>query len=134
MGIYGESLLQAAIQLIAEVGPAGFTLREVGATRGVSHNASYRHFPEHEDLLAAVAAQRFRELNQAMLDAVKHHRNSVDRLKRAGLAYVGFALDRPEQLTVMFDAPTVSKQDDPCDASHNGVTGSDSRRVGYAAI
>ena len=99
-----EALLQAAIQLIAEVGPAGFTLREVARRAGVSHNAPYRHFPDREDLLAAVAAQGFRELNEAMLEAVTHQRSSVGRLKRAGLAYVEFALRRPEHFTVMFDA------------------------------
>jgi AcrR family transcriptional regulator len=111
-----EALLQAAIQLIAELGPAGFTLREVARRAGVSHNAPYRHFPEQKDLLAAVAAQGFRELNQAMLDAVKRHRDSVGRLRRAGLAYVEFALDRPEHFTVMFDVPPASRQDGPCDA------------------
>jgi AcrR family transcriptional regulator len=107
-----EALLQAAIQLIAEVGPAGFTLREVARRAGVSHNAPYRHFPDREDLLAAVAAQGFRELNEAMLEAVTHHRSSVSRLKGAGLAYVEFALRRPEHFTVMFDA-AVSKQRTP---------------------
>jgi AcrR family transcriptional regulator len=101
-------LLQAAIQLIAEVGPAGFTLREVARRADVSHNAPYRHFPDREDLLAAVAAQGFRELDEAMLAAVRHQRSSVARLKRAGLAYVEFALRRPQHFTVMFDA-AVSK-------------------------
>src|SRR5260370_5520618 len=99
-----ETLLQAAIQLIAEVGPAGFTLREVARRASVSHNAPYRHFPDREDLLAAVAAQGFRELDEAMLEAVRRQRSSVGRLKRAGLAYVEFALRRPEHFTVMFDA------------------------------
>jgi AcrR family transcriptional regulator len=107
-----EALLQAAIQLIAEVGPAGFTLREVARRAGVSHNAPYRHFPDREDLLAAVAAQGFRELNEAMLEALRHQRSSVGRLKRAGLAYVEFALRRPEHFTVMFDA-AVSKHKTP---------------------
>jgi len=107
-----EALLQAAIQLIAEVGPAGFTLREVARRAGVSHNAPYRHFPDREDLLAAVAAQGFRELKEAMLEAVIHHRSSVGRLKGAGLAYVEFALRRPEHFTVMFDA-AVSKHGTP---------------------
>jgi AcrR family transcriptional regulator len=111
-----EALLQAAIQLIAEVGPAGFTLREVARRAGVSHNAPYRHFPEQKNLLAAVAGQGFRELTQAMLEAVTHHRDSVVRLKQAGLAYVEFALDRPEHFTVMFDVPPASKLDDPDDA------------------
>jgi AcrR family transcriptional regulator len=99
-----EALLQAAIQLIAEVGPAGFTLREVARRAGVSHNAPYRHFADREELLAAVAAQGFRELDGAMLNVVRHQRSSVARLKRAGLAYVEFALRRPEHFTVMFDA------------------------------
>jgi len=103
-----EALLRAAIQLIAEIGPAGFTLREVARRAGVSHNAPYRHFSDREDLLAAVAAEGFRELNQAMLNAVQHQRNTVGRLKHAGLAYVEFALRRPEHFTVMFDA-AVSK-------------------------
>src|SRR3979411_2879504 len=103
-----EALLQAAIQLIAEVGPAGFTLREVARRADVSHNAPYRHFPDREDVLAAVAAQGFRELDEAMLAALRQKRSQVGRLKRAGLAYVEFALRRPEHFTVMFDA-AVSK-------------------------
>jgi Tetracyclin repressor-like, C-terminal domain len=39
-----------------------------------------------------------------MLEAVTHLRGSVGRLKRAGVAYVEFALRRPEHFTVMFDA------------------------------
>src|SRR5260370_29161998 len=103
-GLFRETLLQAAIRLIADVGTAGFTLREVARRADVSHNAPYRHFPDREDLLAAVAAQGFRELDEAMRAAVRHQRSSVGRLKRAGLAYVEFALRRPEHFTVMFDA------------------------------
>src|ERR1700681_2722330 len=99
-----ETLLKTAIQLIGEVGPAGFTLREVARRAGVSHNAPYRHFADREKLLAAVAPQGFRELNRAMLDAVRQQRSRVGRLKRAGLAYVEFALRRPEHFTIMFDA------------------------------
>jgi AcrR family transcriptional regulator len=80
------------------------TLREVARRAGVSHNAPYRHFADREELLAAVAAQGFRELDEAMLNVVRHQRSSVARLKRAGLAYVEFALRRPEHFTVMFEA------------------------------
>jgi AcrR family transcriptional regulator len=107
-----EALLRGAIQVIAEVGPAAFTLREVARRAGVSHNAPYRHFPDRDDLLAAVASQGFRELNEAMLEAIRQQRSSVGRLKRAGLAYVEFALRRPEHFTVMFDA-AVSKRQTP---------------------
>src|SRR6185295_17683625 len=97
-----ETLLEAAIHLIAEAGPAGFTLREVARRAGVSHNAPYRHFRDKDEMIAAAAAQGFSELNQAMLDAAGSEPTPLDQLKRAGWAYVSFALHRPEYFTVMF--------------------------------
>jgi AcrR family transcriptional regulator len=105
-----EALLQAAIHLIAEMGPKGFTLREVARRANVSHNAPYRHFRDKDDLLAAVAAQGFRELTQAMLEEAASKSNARDRLKHSGLAYVSFALRRPEHFTVMFDLPASKSQ------------------------
>ena len=99
--------------LIAEVGPVGFTLRELARWAGVSHNAPYRHFRDRDDLMAAVATQGFRELTQAMLRATGDESSALDRLKRAGLAYVNFGLRRPEHFTVMFDAPTSVKTEHP---------------------
>ena len=100
-----KALLQGAVRVIAELGPAGFTLREVARRTGVSHNAPYRHFRDKDALLAAVAAQGFRELTQAMLEASAPDAKALDNLKSAGLAYVAFALRRPEHFTVMFEAP-----------------------------
>jgi AcrR family transcriptional regulator len=111
-----EELLEAAIRLIAEVGPTAFTLREVARRAGVSHNAPYRHFRDRDDLIAAVAAQGFRELTQAMVDAAGGRTDALNRLKRAGLSYVTFALRRPEHFTVMFDAP-ISKRKHPDSAA-----------------
>src|SRR5260370_16465797 len=107
-----ETLLQSAIRLIAEVGPTAFTLREVARQAGVSHNAPYRHFHDKDALLAAVAPQGYGELTDAMLEAAGRESNVLDRLEHAGLAYVSFALRRPEHFTVMFDAP-FSKQTHP---------------------
>src|SRR5262245_11388966 len=104
-----EALLESAIRLIAEVGPAGFTLRELARRAGVSHNAPYRHFRDRDALMAAVATQGFRELTKAMLRAADANAGDLDRLRRAGLAYIAFALRRPEHFAVMFDAPTAVK-------------------------
>jgi len=100
-----EALLEAAIRLIAEVGSTAFTLREVARRADVSHNAPYRHFQDKDDLIAAVATQGYRELTEAMMLAAENQRNALNRLKHAGLAYVTFALRRPEHFAVMFDAP-----------------------------
>jgi len=111
-----EALLKAAIRLIAAVGPTAFTLREVARRAGVSHNAPYRHFRDRDDLMAAVAAQGFRELTRAMIEAAEPESDALDRLKHAGLGYVRFALHRPEHFTVMFDAP-ISKRMHPDSAA-----------------
>ena len=52
-------LLEAGVALIGNVGPKGFTIREVARRAGVSHNAPYRHFRDKEELLAAIARRRF---------------------------------------------------------------------------
>jgi AcrR family transcriptional regulator len=105
-----EVLLEAAIRLIAEVGPTAFTLREVARRAGVSHNAPYRHFQDKDDLMAAVATQGFQELTEAMLEAAGQRSDAREQLKQAGLGYVTFALRRPEHFTVMFDAPRSKKE------------------------
>jgi len=104
--------LEEAVRLIGEAGPGALTLREVARRAGVSHNAPYRHFRDRDDLLAAMAAQGYRELTHAMVAAIKDKSDPVERLKHAGLGYVTFALRRPEHFTVIFDAP-LSKNSDP---------------------
>lgn len=105
-----EALLEAAIRLIAEIGPTAFTLREVARRARVSHNAPYRHFRNRDDLMAAVAAEGYRELTQAMMREAGSKTDALERLKKAGLGYVAFALRRPEHFTVMFDAPISERQ------------------------
>ncbi len=104
------ALLQAAVALIAEVGPAAFTLREVARRAGISHNAPYRHFSEKDELLAAVATEGFERLADALDEAAKPTRTrgpntALRRFQASGLAYIKFALHSPEHLQVMFDWP-----------------------------
>ena len=49
-----------------------------------------------------------------MLDAAKSKTTALDRLKHSGLAYVSFALRRPEHFTVMFDVPASKSQYPEC--------------------
>jgi AcrR family transcriptional regulator len=112
-----ETLLEAAVGLIATAGPAGFTLREVARRAGVSHNAPYRHFRDRGALLSAVAAQGFRELTRAMLNGAEGRPTALDRLRGAGLGYIAFALRRPQHLAVMFDAPIPKAADPACTAA-----------------
>ena len=111
-----EALLDAAVELIAETGPRGFTLREAARRAGVSHNAPYRHFRDKDELLAAVATGGFGRLMHAMQRAAPRAQ-PIDRLRRAGLAYVDFALRWPQHFAAMFDAPWEAKAYPECAAA-----------------
>lgn len=97
------ALLKTAIQLIGEVGPAGFTFREVARRAGVSHNAPYRHFAGKDDLLLAVAAEGFERLRVAMMKHMECGTSAGERLVLCGCGYVDFALHWPQHFLVMFD-------------------------------
>ena len=97
-----EALIESSLALIREVGPEGFTLREVARRAGVSHNAPYRHFADKSDLLAAVAEEGFVELRKGMLRAVSKSKDPRARIERSGVAYVRHALRHPAHFDVMF--------------------------------
>ena len=100
-----QTLLDAAVALIGEVGPRAFTLREVARRAGVSHNAPYRHFPSKDDLLAAVAAEGFDRLTAVMQKTMARGRSPRQRMVLCGCGYVDFALHWPQHFLVMFDLP-----------------------------
>ena len=91
------ALLQTAGEMLEEEGHAQLSLREVARRAGVSHNAPYRHFPDRERLLAALAAQGFQRLGEAL--------GSRPR-REMGEAYVEFALAHPQRFRLMFGGLT----------------------------
>jgi len=74
-------------------GLAALSLRDLARRAGVSHNAPYRHFPDRDSLLAALAAEGFQKLGEAM---------SAHSGREMGEAYVRFALDNPQRFRLMF--------------------------------
>src|SRR5271157_3002260 len=98
-----QTLLEAAVALIGEVGSRDFTLREVARRAGVSHNAPYRHFASRDDLLLAVAGEGFERLRESMIKRMKSSASARERLVLCGCGYVEFALRWPQHFMVMFD-------------------------------
>ncbi|MGI5430299.1 TetR/AcrR family transcriptional regulator [Streptomyces sp. CA-179760] len=96
-----RALTDAALDLIGERGPKGFTLTEVARRAGVSTAAPYRHFTDKADLLATVAELGFQRLHDALRTAPDGH-DSRDRLIELGRAYLRWALEHPSFYLVMF--------------------------------
>ncbi|MCV7298291.1 TetR/AcrR family transcriptional regulator [Mycobacterium barrassiae] len=105
-----RALTTAALQLVQEKGPNGFTLREVARRAGVSTAAPYRHFADKAQLLAAAAAQGFVQLHEA-LDAVTATDLS-EQVLAMGRAYVRWAIAHPDYYQVMF-GPELDNTDSP---------------------
>lgn len=100
-----EALLQAALGLIAEKGPAGFTFADAARTAGVSAAAPYRHFRDRDDLLANIAQRGFEQFEQTLTQAWDDGRpNTVTAFERLGRAYLAFARNEPAFYSAMFES------------------------------
>jgi AcrR family transcriptional regulator len=54
-----EALIEAALGLIAEYGPAGFSFAQAARAAGVSAAAPYRHFRDLQALIAEIARRGY---------------------------------------------------------------------------
>jgi len=98
------ALIAAARELLAEDGTEALSLRAVARRAGVSAMAPYRHFQDKEALLAAVAADGFREF-AATLEVADRSVPPDRALLEQGVAYVRFACDQPALFRLMFGPP-----------------------------
>lgn len=100
-----EALIEAALKLISEKGPAGFTFAEAARWAGVSAAAPYRHFRDRDALMADVARRGFERFEQtlqmAWSDGNPEPRPAFERL---GKAYLAFARTEPAYFAAMFES------------------------------
>ena len=100
-----ETLIRAALDLIAQKGPAGLTFAEAARWAGVSPAAPYRHFRDRDELLANVALRGFSQFEAALAKAWDGGRPDVfPALERLGRAYLDFARAEPAYYSAMFEA------------------------------
>jgi len=100
-----EALVRAALELIAEKGPWGFTFADAARWAGVSPAAPYRHFRDRDELLADVARRGFEQFAVALASAWDEGRPAAfAAFERLGKAYLAFARDEPAYYSAMFEA------------------------------
>lgn len=100
-----EALIKAALDLIAQKGPAGFTFAEAARAAGVSPAAPYRHYRDRDALMADVAARGFVSFEANLLAAWSGGKpNAHAAFERLGRAYLDFARREPAQYTAMFES------------------------------
>lgn len=99
-----DRLVDTARAYLDAEGLDGIGLREIARRAGVSHGAPLRHFPTFGALLAAVAAEGFRDLYTSVDGAVRSAASTdpLVRLKAAAHGYVDFARMNPGVFALMF--------------------------------
>jgi AcrR family transcriptional regulator len=100
-----EALVRAALELIAEKGPAGFTFADAARWAGVSPAAPYRHFRDRDQLLTDVARRGFEQFSEALAKAWDAGKPDVmSAFDRLGKTYLDFAKRAPAYYSAMFEA------------------------------
>jgi AcrR family transcriptional regulator len=100
-----EALIEAALELIREFGPAGFSFAEVTRAVGVSPAAPYRHFRDRDALMAEVARRGFDKFAARLSKAWNGGQpDPTTALKSVGKAYLSFARAEPAYYAAMFEA------------------------------
>jgi AcrR family transcriptional regulator len=100
-----QALIDAALDLIARKGPAGFTFADAARSAGVSSAAPYRHYRDREALIADVARRGFEAFEAHLERAWDEGRpEPYAAFDRMGRAYLAFARDEPAYYSSMFEA------------------------------
>ncbi|MGY3618529.1 TetR/AcrR family transcriptional regulator [Bradyrhizobium sp. USDA 10063] len=100
-----EALLQAALDLISQKGPAGFTFADAARMAGVSPAAPYRHFRDRDELLSSIAQRGFEQFEQLLTQAWDDGRpDTITAFERVGKAYLAFAREEPAFYSAMFES------------------------------
>ncbi len=107
-----RALIDGALRQIGTRGLGGWSLREAAAEAGVSHAAPYHHFRDRDDLVAAVARDGLERLDALMAEGQQRAGDEpLDQLLAIGLAYVRFAVERPDYFAAIEGASAAKTAD-----------------------
>lgn len=98
-----QALINAALELVEEVGIDNVSMREAGRRAGVSAAAPFRHFSNKVELMTAVAEEAMRRF-RAEIDSELMRTVDLDPLSRfraLGTAYLRWAVRSPTHFEVI---------------------------------
>jgi AcrR family transcriptional regulator len=109
-----NALIRAGVEILAEQGVGGLSLRQVALRAGVSHAAPYAHFADKQSLIAAISTDGFRRLYEKLAETASA--NLLDprrQLLETAAAYLEFAAEDPAHFKIMFSGILEQEKDYP---------------------
>ena len=104
-----SALIEAGLKLLAGRDADDLGLREVARAVGVSATSVYRHFPDKNALLTALAGEGLTRLAVEQHEASEAAGGGDAGFSATGAAYVRFALANPALFRLIFANPLVAK-------------------------
>ena len=98
------SLKRAALRLVRERGPRGFSLNEASRLAGVTVGAPYRHFEDKDALLAEIACDGLDLMVLELREATVAVIGAREQMLEAGMAYLRFSSVHSDYFAVIFNA------------------------------
>jgi AcrR family transcriptional regulator len=133
-GLDKQSIVSAALDIIAERGVAGLSMRLLSQRLGVSLGATYRHVPNKSDLLRLVAADLYARITPAddtgdEFDQAKH---VMLQIHNTLASYPGMAAHIAQNIPEFTSVRLASLITDPLQAA--GLSADEAGRIVFTLI
>jgi len=96
-----KRIMDAARALFVKRGYEAVTMREIARRIGYTTTALYYQFPDKESLLRELCERDFHALSE-QFNRLGRIADPIERIRKAGQAYVNFGLEHPEHYRLMF--------------------------------
>ncbi len=123
------ALVAEGMRLLAQRDVDSLSLREVARGVGVSATSVYRHFPDKDALLTALALEGLAGLGAAQRTAAQEAGGGEAGFAATGRAYVRFALANPALFRLIFASPVLALARGGCE---NGLPESEATALLHA--
>jgi AcrR family transcriptional regulator len=109
-------ILDAARELFAKDGYDAVTMREIAKRIEYSPTAIYLHFADKAALIRELCNSDFLALAQRFIDLMRVP-DPIERIRRAGEAYIEFAEHNPNHYRLMFMTPMPAEAPTPAEST-----------------
>jgi AcrR family transcriptional regulator len=109
-----NALITAGIEILAEDGESGLSLRKVAGRAGVSHSAPYAHFVDKQALIAAISTEGYRRLYEKLTGVRNTYAGDpLRQLVETAWVYTRFAMDDTAHFKITFSGILEKEKDYP---------------------
>ena len=109
-----NALIKAGIEILAEEGVGGLSLRKAARRAGVSHAAPYAHFADKQNLIAAIASDGHKKIfEQFEAIRARHADDPLRQFLSGAWAYMQFGLESPDHSKITFSGAIQDEHSHP---------------------